>query len=301
MFDVTIQQLRVLREVASEGTMSAAADSLGYTPSAISQQVAGLERAIGQEVFERIGRTVRLNDVGRRLITHAEELLAGLERAEVDLEQAAVEPRGVFTVGVFESFSLTLLGPLLKLLAKRHPKLEVHSREYILEDAPMEVHHGVTDLALVVDYPHARHSTLPNLESTLLFTERFSLVVPSGHRLASGPVSLDDLRQEPLIGPPSSVACGRCVELACRSAGFEPIVRHQIDDYPSATRLVADGHGVSLLPRLALVDLGPGVEIVDLVEPVEREVRMVYRTSSQGRPTLEAVLSAAHEVASDLR
>ena len=297
MFDVTIQQLRVLREVASCGTMAAAAESLGYTPSAISQQIAALERAVGAEVFERIGRRVALTDTGRRLVGHADVLMAGLEQAEADLERSRHEPSGVFTVGVFESLALTVLGPMLTELVGRYPLLEVHSREYLPEDFAAEVQRGALDAAFVVDYPHDRIPHPAGIDDVLLLTERFSLVAPKGHPLAPGPVALTDLVDVPMIAPPSSVGCGRCIEAACHAAGFRPNVRHEIDDYPSSMQLVAYGLGVALMPGLALVEVIPGVEVVELADPLEREVRIIHRRSSRGRPALDAFLAVAAEVA----
>ena len=127
-----------------------------------------------------------------------------------------------------------------------------------------------------------------------------SWLVLGSHRLAPGPVALTELADEPLIAPPMSVSCGRCVVLACRASGFEPDIRHQIDDYTTTLRLVEAGFGVALIPDLGLVDLQRDVEIVELTEDVHRQVLAIHRASSAGRPSLEAVLAASREVFTSL-
>ncbi len=109
-----------------------------------------------------------------------------------------------------------------------------------------------------------------------------------------------DLAGEPLIMPPPEVGCGRCVQLACLSAGFEPNARHQIDDYNSAIRMVEAGLGLALIPDLGLVGIRGAVEVLELREIVNREVIAVYRESSKGRPALTAILDAAKERAAEV-
>jgi DNA-binding transcriptional LysR family regulator len=196
--------------------------------------------------------------------------------------------------------TLSILGPMLTVLADRHPGLEVHTREALPEFFPDRVQRGALDAAFLIDYPHSQIAIPVGLGDVLLLTERFSAVVPADHALAEGPVTLADLASEPLIGPPPEVQCGQCVVAAFANAGQRPHIRHQIDDYPSSIRLVAQGHGVSLVPRLALVDLPDGVKVVEVAEPVEREVRLIHRSASAQRPSLEAFIDVARQVVAGL-
>jgi len=296
MFDVTLHQLRVFREVVTRGTMAAAAESLGYTPSAISQAMNALERAVGRAVFERVGRSVQPTDLGRNLLVHANDLLAGVERAQAELERSATEVRGTFTIGVFESMALTALVPLLSTLSDRHPALQVQTDELMPQSVAEEVLSGALDMAFVIDYPHAPHALPDGVTSQLMLTERFWLVTPRGHRLAPGPVPLAALADESLIAPPISVSCGRCVVLACRAAGFEPKVHHRIDDYTTTLRMVEAGLSSALIPDLGLTDLSRDVEVIELTDRVDRQILAIHRKSSAGRPALNAVLQASRDV-----
>jgi DNA-binding transcriptional LysR family regulator len=152
--DFTLQQLRMLREVATRNTIAAAAESLGYTASAVSQQLAGLERSTGVAVLERIGRNVRLTDAGRELVRHANELLAGVEAAQVALERVQNEVRGDLEITVYESVAATLLPTLLGQLAERYPELRVRTRQCDPDLAIEALALGDVDLALTIGLPH---------------------------------------------------------------------------------------------------------------------------------------------------
>ncbi|MGH9151760.1 MAG: LysR substrate-binding domain-containing protein, partial [Acidimicrobiales bacterium] len=121
-----------------------------------------------------------------------------------------------------------------------------------------------------------------------------------GDALADDPVTLVDLAGRPFVASPPDLSCGRCIVMACREAGFEPDIAHQIDDYPTALRLVAAGHGVAVVPDLGLVQAPPGIRIVDLDPPLSRTIQLAYRTTSGDRPTVAAVRDALRAVVGDL-
>ncbi len=125
--DLTLQQLRMLRELAAVGTIAATADLLGYTPSAVSQQLSALERAVGQPLLERVGRNVRLTDAGRVLVEHAHTVLDQVEAAQLALDQVNAEVRGDFTLTVYGSVATTLLPAMLTILDTRYPDLRVRT------------------------------------------------------------------------------------------------------------------------------------------------------------------------------
>ncbi|MGH9151828.1 MAG: LysR family transcriptional regulator, partial [Acidimicrobiales bacterium] len=172
-----MQQLRMLREVAQRGTIAAAASFMGYTPSAVSQQLGALERTTGVAVLERVGRNVRLTDAGRELVRHATELLAGLDAALVAMERVANEVRGDLVVSVYESVAATLLVPLLERLAVSHPGLRLRTRQLEPDAAIDDVAAGDVDLAFTIDYAHAPARRRPAVTRFSLVEDFFRVVV----------------------------------------------------------------------------------------------------------------------------
>ena len=294
--DLSFQQLRMLREVAHRGTLAAAADALGYTPSAVSQQLGALERSTGIAVLERIGRGVRLTDAGRELVRHADGLLAGMEAARAALESVGGEARGTVELSVYESVASTLLPDVLDRLAIRHPDLELRTREIDPDQAIDAVARGEIDLAFSIDYLHAPAANRAGVQRELVVEDHFHVVVPDSHPITAPTVALDDLAGERFISSPLDLSCGRCVAVACRAAGFEPDVAHQLDDYPTTLRLVAAGHGIGLVPDLGLVHPPPGLRILDLETPVIRFVQLAFRDASAGRPAIRAVRDVVADV-----
>lgn len=288
--DITLHQLRLLREVAERRTIAAAAETLGYTPSAVSQQLAGLERCTGVAVLERVGRNVRLTDAGRELVRRADSLLAGVEEAQVALERIGSSVQGVLQLSVYESVASTLLPPLLAEVASLHPALSIRTRQLDPDVAVDELALGDLDLAFAIDYRHAPSPPRTDIERFPILDDRFHLVVPSSDSEARDGVALHELAGRPFIASPPDWSCGRCVIVACRSAGFEPDIVHQIDDYPTTLKLVAAGQGVALVPDLGLADPPPGIRVVELADPIVRTVELATRTASAQRPAIVAVL-----------
>jgi DNA-binding transcriptional LysR family regulator len=298
--DFTMQQLRMLREVASRKTIAAAADSLGYTPSAVSQQLAGLERSTGVAVLERVGRNVRLTDAGRELVRHAGDLLAGMEAARVALEQVNSEVRGELDVAIYESVAATLLPPLLARLGERFPDLRLRTRQVDPDLAIDSLALGDIDLAFAIDYPHAPAAPRSDVVRHSVLDDHFHVVVSRDDPIRRPVVSLAELADRPFISSPAGLSCGRCVVTACHSAGFEPDIVHQLDDYPTTLHLVAAGQGVALVPVLGLARLPSGVRVIDLDPPLCRTIQLAYRKTSAERPSIAAVRMTLQEVVADL-
>ena len=298
--EMSLQQLRMLREVANRNTIAAAADSLGYTSSAVSQQLSGLEKATGVAVLERVGRNVRLTDAGRELVRHADDLLAGMEAAQVAIERLSGEVRGVLNVTVFESVAATLLVPLLERLAVRHPDLELRTRQLDPDLATDALASGELDLAFAIDYPHSPAPRRDDITRFSLLKDDFHLVVAADDEITGPRVRLADLANRRFVASPSNLTCGRCVIVACRDAGFEPDLAHQVDDYPTTLHLVGAGQGVALIPDLGLIDLAPHLRTVTIDPPVTRIVQLAYRTSNVDRPAIVAVRQALVEIVDEL-
>ncbi len=293
-----MQQLRMLREVSHRSTIAAAADSLGYTPSAVSQQLSSLEKSTGVAVLERVGRNVRLTDAGRELVRHADGLLAGMEAAQVALESVNGAVRGDLNVTVFESVAATLLPQLLTRLSAQYPDLHLRTRQCDPYDALDALVHGDIDLAFTVDYPHAPEPQRDDIIRYTILQDWFRAVLPSDDPI-EGSVALADLADRPFICSSPTMSCGRCVVAACREVGFEPDIVHQVDDYPTAMYLVGAGQGVSLISDLGLADPRPGIRIVDVTPPFSRLVQLSYRTASEHRPAIKAVRDTLLQMIAD--
>lgn len=297
--DVSIQQLRMLREVQSQGTIAAAADQLGYTASAVSQQLSAIERVTGVAVLERIGRNVFLTDAGRELVLHATTILDQLEEARAAVERVSGSVTGILRIGVIESVANSILPPLLSKLANAHPDLDVRTRQADQDAAP-KVRSGEIDLAFTVDLAESLTNNDDRIDRILVCRDWFKVVVLDDDELGDSVVNLADLEARRLIASPPELSCGRCLVQACRAAGFEPDYAHQLDDYPTILRLVASGAGVGLVPDLGLRRLPEGIRVAELKDPVSRNVELVWRRSSSDRPAIRAVVDAVVAVAEDM-
>jgi DNA-binding transcriptional LysR family regulator len=266
------RRLRVLREVAARGSFSAAAEALAFTASAVSQQVAALERETGTRLVERGVRPVRLTDAGRALVAHAEAVLARLEAAEQELGEIAALRRGRLRLASFPTAIATLVPRAVARFSERHPDVEVTVVDDHLQGLLRRLARWELDLALIYD-----HAALPGtgleLERTHLLDDPFDLIVPSRHPLAGrSSVALGELAGESWIGGTPDGAYARIVLQSCREAGFEPRVAFGSDDYNAVQAFVAVGLGVAMLPRLALTLVRPGLERVPLAEPPVRRI-----------------------------
>lgn len=294
--DLSVQQLRMLREVSLQGTIAAAANNLGYSASAVSQQLASIEKQTGVAVLERLGRNVLLTDAGKALVSHADVILIEMEKAQAAMERSAKVAGGTIKLGVMESLGSTLLPDLLVDLAKTAPELTLQTQISDISIAIDEVRSGTFDASFILDYPAIPVERDANLERLLICLDSFKLVVPADDVLV-GTVQLSELGDRPMIGPPVHLECGLTVTNACRDSGFEPNLVHALDDYPVCLRMVAAGAGISLMPDLSLHSVPDGVRILDLKEPFARKIELVYRKSSAERPSIRALVAAVDRVA----
>ncbi|HEY2205161.1 MAG TPA: LysR substrate-binding domain-containing protein [Pseudonocardia sp.] len=296
--ELSLQRLRMLRELHRRGTVTAAAAALHYTASAVSQQLAQLERDVGAKLFERLGRRVQLTELGMLLTEHAEEILGSVERATMALEEAQEAATVRLTAGVWASVASGLLPAALTELAVKHPGIQVRTKELAPEDTAGAVRDGALDFSFVIDYSGYPMSWDPELVREMIAVERLYAAVPSGAMSATS-VPLVELAEHSwiLAGPKSHF--GRAVRIACHRNGFEPKINHEVGEQATALAMVAAGLGVTLVSDLGLSLCPPGVGIIGLTEPVMRTVSVAYRTKAARRPALlqviEAVRSAAVE------
>jgi DNA-binding transcriptional LysR family regulator len=293
------RRLRVLREVATRGSFSAAAEALAFTSSAVSQQVAALERETGTRLVERGVRPVRLTDAGRALVAHAEAVLARLDEAQQELGEIAGLRRGRLRLASFPTAIATLVPRAVARFSERHPDVELtvlddHGQGLVPRLARWEL-----DLALIYDH-EALPETGVKLERTHLLDDPFDLIVPAGHPLTRrAPAALEELADETWIGGTPDGAYGRIVLHSCRAAGFEPRVVFGSDDYNAVQAFVAVGLGVAMLPRLALVLMRPGLERVALAEPPVRRIAAARLAASFRSAATASMLGVLQTTAED--
>src|ERR671930_2294713 len=171
-----VRRLKVLREVAARGSFSAAADSLSFTQSAVSQHVAALERETGSTLLERGPRGIRLTDAGRALVAHADAILARIDDAEEELAAIAGLREGRLRLASFQSAGATLVPRAVASFRERHPGVALAMIEAEPEDATEHLHSGDIDLALVYDYEPVRSMLDGELELTHLIDEPYDFI-----------------------------------------------------------------------------------------------------------------------------
>jgi DNA-binding transcriptional LysR family regulator len=291
------RRLRVLREVAARGSFSAAAEALAFTQSAVSQQVAALEREAGTRLVERGVRPVRLTDAGRALLAHTEAVLARLEEAQQELNEIAGLRRGRLRLASFPTAVETLVPHAVALFNQRHPDVDLtvlddHGQGLIPRLARWEL-----DLALIYE-----HEALPEpdveLERTHLLDDPFDLAVPDGHPLVGrASVALEELADETWIGGTPDSTYGAIVLHSCRAAGFQPRFAFGTDDYNAVQAFVAVGLGIGMLPHLALIFMRPGLHRVRLKAPPVRHITAARLAASHRSAATASMLSVLKETA----
>ena len=278
-----LKRLRVLAEVARQGSFSAAAETLYLSQSAVSQQVATLEKEVGMPLLQRTRGGPKLNDAGRVLVCHADAALARLEEAEHELKAIAGLEGGELRIASFPSASATLLTEALAEFGSRHPSVRLSVTEAEPERSLPKVRAAEVDLAIVFDYP-----MLPaqpderDIERVLLLTESMYLALPNGHPLAKADtVRLADLADEAWLCGVCPSSCGDAVKQACRNAGFDPGIGFESDEYQVLQAYVAAGLGFTLLPDLALPTLRSDL-VVRPTKPEAPKRRVWAATRAEG-------------------
>lgn len=282
-----LQRLRALHAVSVHGTVGAAAVALGYTPSAVSQQIAKLERETRTVLLEREGRGVRLTDEAHQLVATAAELLAIVERAETDLEERRGLPAGRLTVAAFPSAARGLLPPVLADLAKRHPALDARLTEVDPHLSVDLVAKGAVDLAVAHDWDIAPLPAPAGVEQALIGDDLCDLLVPSDHPFASRTAVLrSELGGERWVCQPPGRVCHDWLLRTLRSVGHEPDIVHTAEENPTLVALVAAGLGVALIPRLGRGPLPPDVVQVPLDPLPVRHLYALWREGASRRPAI---------------
>jgi DNA-binding transcriptional LysR family regulator len=303
---LSLSRLRVLCKVAEYGSLSAAADALGYTSSAVSQQIATLEREAGLAVFERHARGVTLTDAGEVLLAHAKRLLAGENAARSELDALARGERGRVRMGWFTTAGAALVPFALARFIAAHEGAELLLAESDPDESAQSLRAGDLDLALVYQF-ELEDDPAPDLTQIDLFDDHAYVGVATGHPLASrDDLTLSDFAEEPWVQGVRHGATLAALPTACRVAGFEPRVVFRTDDHLVVQGLVAAGLGVALLPHLAVPTVRPDIVLKTVVgRGLRRAVRLAFAPRRTPAPLVktmsEDLRDAARQVAVDAR
>ncbi|MEV4949803.1 LysR substrate-binding domain-containing protein [Streptomyces sp. NPDC053755] len=290
-------RLRALHAVAVHGTVAAAAAALGYTPSAVSQQIAKLERETRTTLLERQGRGVRLTDEAHRLASTAERLLSIVEEAEVRLEERRGLPTGRLAIGCFASAARGLMPRVLADLARRHPSLDARLTEVDPHLSIELVARGVLDLAVAHDWDIAPMPTPAGVEQAVVGDDLCDVLVPRDHPLASrASVRREELVEERWISQPPGTVCHDWLTRTLRATGYEPRIVHQAEENHTQVALVAAGLGIALVPRLGRGALPPEVAPVRLDPVPTRRLRALWRAGAARRPAITETVRTLQEL-----
>src|ERR1700753_1261690 len=298
-----LHRLRLLKEFAARGSIAATASSLGYTASAVSQQLAALEREAGAALLDRTARRAELTDTARRLAGYAERILALVEEAEADLSAHAQDPSGRVVVSAFPSAAVAF-APVLANRLREHPGLTLLLRQAAGEVGLGQVRSGEVDVAIVDDWTGRLAAPEDDILSYYhLVSDPLVLATPHAPppARASGPAGLSDLRDEAWMAAPEGEPSRRAVDRLLTEAGAAPPVPWEFEGLGTILSLVARGIGVAVVPRLGLSpgERRVGVRPLAGAGPTD-EVCAVAPTASVRRPAVSAVLAALRTAATPL-
>jgi DNA-binding transcriptional LysR family regulator len=292
-----VRRMRVLREVAVRGSFSAAAEALSFTQSAVSQQIAALEREAGTTLVQRSARGVRLTAAGEAVVRHAEAIMARLAEAEAELEAIAGLRGGRLRMAAFESAAATLMPPAIAAFAGQHPAVELSLTLSEPDSSVPQLRSGELDLALVFDSGGPRAED--GMERVHLIEDPMYLALPRDHPLANRRrLRLADLAAEPWVAGTADCECNKLISQACAVAGYQPRIAFETDDYSAMQGFVAAGVGVSLIAELGLTTVRDDIVVRDLGrETPTRQIHAATLADGYRAPATQAMLDILKDVA----
>jgi DNA-binding transcriptional LysR family regulator len=297
-----LRRLRLLRELHERGTIAAVADALQFTPSAVSQQLAMLEREAGVRLLERAGRGLRLTDAALVLVEHAEAMLERAALAEADLAAAAGAVAGRARIAGFQSVVVRLALPAIDALARDAPRLRCELVEAEPEQALPALALGDVDLVLGDEWQHQPWRLPEGVQRHDLFDDPVRLVLPARHPAARrhrDAVPLAELAAEPWTTGHAGMGWEEITQRTCRGlGGFDPDIRHRTNDATISLALVARSRAVTMLPGFVMADRHPGVAVRRIAEgSVSRTIFAATRVADSARPSTQALLAAIRATA----
>lgn len=291
-FTVDWRKLRLLDELDRRGTIAATADALHLTPSAVSQQIAGLSRDIGVPLLERRGRTVVLTGQARLLLSHAEDMRELAERTRAALGSWSDGTAGYVRVASLTTGITSLVAPALARLRTERPGLTLRVINREPREALDLLNAGEAEIIVTVDYPDAPSRQDARYRRVDLIDDVMDAVLPADHPLACrSSVRLSDLATEAWVGAAASDPCGYIVNGICAASGFTPDIRHLTQEWDAVAALVAAGAGVSLVPRSAQPLRASGLAVRPVTGvPATRTLFALLRAGTEADPATASVL-----------
>jgi DNA-binding transcriptional LysR family regulator len=292
---VDVASLHALKSVATLGTLAKAADELGFTASAVSQQIKRLERQLGLRVLAQAGRGVVLTPAGQALVDSSPDVFDALERcAEAARSVADGAPRGTLRVAAFSTAIRGVLAPAMRALGAACPQLTLQITEQDPDRAIHSVDSGTADVALVHDADGLIAPIPPSLNRQSLHTDIGDIVVHRDHLLAREvhPLPTSALTGLTWVTSPPGTVCHQWFRRVVADLPDSPDVRHLVDDFSSQLALVASTNAVALIPRLARPPLGEHLVSLELRRPPTRELHAVWRRSADSSPAVRALVDA---------
>lgn len=283
MYD--LHRLRLLRELSHRGTLAAVADALGYSPSAISHQLAILEREVKVPLLEPAGRRVRLTPAAASLVAHTETIMRELERAEADIAASRSAITGTVRVATFQTAAHTLVLDAVDRLSDQHPHLTVTFAHVNAEAAiPALLAHDF-DLVLSEDYPGGPGAAHPGVTTSAITDDPLLLAIPADWSARN----LSDLADAPWVMEHLGAAARAWSTATCRISGFEPQVRYETADLSLHAAIVTRGRAAAFLPRLAHAP-SPDIRLIPTQQA--RTISVCTRAGSDTNPSIRALKGA---------
>lgn len=291
---IDLDALSALRAVGTNGSVTAAADALGYTPSAVSQQIKRLEKQAGVPLLERVGRGVMLTGHGRHLAEEGARLLAGLEELQAGLHLQASTVAGHVRLAAFSTAMRGLIAPALPPVLQAHPDLRVSLVEREPWDTISHVGSGQADLGIAHNWGDVPMPVPDHLVRVTLATDLAEVIVRREHPLACRDVVTPrDLTGEDWIATPEGSICRQWLSRMFDGTGRLPRIAHVSLEYDSHLALVRAGLGIALIPRLGRAPLGDDLAAVPVTDPAPvREIIAIHRASMSDSPAIKALLAA---------
>lgn len=287
---VSIVGLRAVEALAEHGSIAAAAAALGYTPSAVSQQIARLERDLGQAVVERQGRRAVLTKSGAILADSARRIIVELESMNATIQAQAQTVTGEVSIAAFPSAARGILPSAMARLLRWWPALDLRAVEVPSHRAAQLVGSGAVDVAVVHDWEGLPMEVADGLRGRHLGDDVSDVLVHEEHRNAAGEeVDLRDFEGDRWLYEPGSVAHELLEKVFGATAG-QLVLGHQVSEYPTQIEMVAEGLGMALVPRMGRGPLPASVRVVRVSSPPMRRIHALWRSSADGRPAITATV-----------
>jgi DNA-binding transcriptional LysR family regulator len=314
-----VWRLQLLREISRRGSVKAAAEAMEVTPSAVSQQLAILEREAGVVLLEKSGRRVRLTDAGLRLVRHADKITGAIAAAEADLASMQQLVTGTLRVAAFPTVARAVMPSVMTALSKQHPELRVTLRDLEADESLTALQNDEIDIAIVDDYGDGSRVTDRTLEVCEFMRDPIYLAVvedpavgrpavgrpatnvrasaprngsaPTRRRPPAGEARLEEFRDAFWIMDTDNSHLSQVTLRACRAGGFEPHIRSSCKDFSVIIALVEAGLGVGVLPGLAFLDRPVRARVRPISPPLARRISSVIRSERRAHPMIVSALT----------